>query len=45
MSLNGLEAYLFVLLASFIGIVWWAFGAKRKKRFEKDGRIPFNEAD
>ena len=45
MSLNGYEAYLVVLMAAFIGIVWWAYGASRKKRFEKDGKIPFTEAD
>lgn len=45
MSLNGNEGYLAVLIASFIGIVWWAFGASRKRRFEKDGKIPFTEAD
>lgn len=45
MSLNGNEVYLVVLIASFIGIVWWAFGASRKRRFERDGKIPFTEAD
>ena len=45
MSLNGYEAYLVALIASFIGIVWWAFGASRKKRFERDGKIPFTESD
>ncbi len=45
MSLNGLEAYLVVLIAAFIGIAWWAFGASRKKRFVRDGKIPFTEAD
>ena len=29
----------------FLGIVWWAYGSSRKKRFEEDGRIPFEEAD
>lgn len=45
MNLNGYEVYLVVLIASFIGILWWAFGAGRKKRFERDGKIPFTEAD
>lgn len=45
MSLNGYGMYLIVLIASFIGIVVWAFGAQRKKRFERDGKIPFTEAD
>jgi cytochrome c oxidase cbb3-type subunit 4 len=42
---DGYEAYLVFLIASFIGIAWWAFGASRKRRFEKDGKIPFTEAD
>lgn len=45
MSLVGYEAYLVILIALFIGIVWWVFGASRKKRFERDGKIPFREAD
>jgi len=45
MSLNGNEAYLVAFIASFIGVVWWAFGASRKRRFEKDGKIPFTDAD
>ena len=35
--------YLLILVAAFIGIVVWAFGRKRKKRFEEDGRIPFQK--
>lgn len=45
MSLNGDDVYLVALIASFIGAVWWAFGANRKRRFERDGKIPFTEAD
>ena len=45
MGLNGNEVYSVLLIASFIGIVWWAFGASRKKRFQRDGKIPFTEAD
>jgi cbb3-type cytochrome oxidase subunit 3 len=26
-----------------VGIVVWAFGRKRKARFEKEARIPFDE--
>jgi cbb3-type cytochrome oxidase subunit 3 len=33
--------FLIVLIALFAGIVFWAFGRKRKKRFEKDAEIPF----
>lgn len=35
--------YLLGLIAVFIGVVIWAFGRKRKKRFEQDARIPFDE--
>lgn len=35
--------FLVVLIALFAGIVFWAFGRKRKKRFEKDAEIPFQE--
>jgi cytochrome c oxidase cbb3-type subunit 4 len=36
-------AYLIVLIALFAGVVVWAFGRKRKKRFEDDAKIPFRE--
>ena len=45
MNLLGTEIYLVVVVVAFIGILWWAFGARRKRRFEEDGKIPFNEAD
>jgi cytochrome c oxidase cbb3-type subunit IV len=35
--------YLFILIATFIGIVVWVFGRKRKARFERDARIPFDD--
>jgi cbb3-type cytochrome oxidase subunit 3 len=34
--------YLLLLVASFIGIVIWIFGRKRKARFETNARIPLN---
>ncbi len=37
--------YFVVLVAAFLGIVLWAFGARRKKRFEQDGEIPFKGPD
>jgi membrane associated rhomboid family serine protease len=45
MNLFGGAWHLVMLVAAFLGIVWWAFGAKRKKRFEQDGDIPFKETD
>jgi cytochrome c oxidase cbb3-type subunit 4 len=35
--------YPLILIAAFVGIVIWAFGRKRKARFEKDARIPFDD--
>ncbi len=35
--------YLMVLIALFAGVVVWAFGRKRKKRFEDDAKMPFRE--
>jgi len=35
--------YLLLLVALFVGIVIWAFGRKRKARFERDARIPFED--
>ena len=35
--------YLLILVVLFVGIVIWAFGRKRKARFEKDARIPFED--
>ena len=34
-----------VFFITFIGIVWWAYGGRRKARVEEDGRIPFEEID
>ncbi len=35
--------YLLILVALFVGVVIWAFGRKRKKRFEDDAKIPFRD--
>ena len=35
--------YLLILIATFIGIVAWAFARKRKARFAKDARIPLDD--
>jgi cytochrome c oxidase cbb3-type subunit IV len=37
-----LTIYHWLVIIALIGIVIWAFGRKRKARFEKDGRIPFD---
>jgi cytochrome c oxidase cbb3-type subunit 4 len=35
--------YTVMLLVLFIGVLFWAFGKKRKKRFVKDAEIPFQD--
>lgn len=37
--------YLIILIVLFIGIIVWAFGRKRKARFERDAKIPFQDKD
>jgi len=38
-----LTIYHWILIAAFAGIVVWVFARKRKARFEKDAKIPFDE--
>ena len=38
-----LTIYHWLLIAAFIGIVIWVFSRKRKARFQKDAKIPFDE--
>jgi len=33
--------YTVVLLTIFVGIVWWAWSGKQKKRFEEAANLPF----
>ena len=28
-------------LVAFLGVIWWAYGPRRKTRFEEDGNLPF----
>jgi cbb3-type cytochrome oxidase subunit 3 len=44
MNFFGDAWYLVMLVAALLGIVWWAFGARRKKRFGQDGDMPVREA-
>ncbi|MFC6980433.1 cbb3-type cytochrome oxidase subunit 3 [Microbulbifer taiwanensis] len=30
---------------AFLGVCWWAFFPKRKKRFEEDARLPFEDEE
>jgi cytochrome c oxidase cbb3-type subunit IV len=41
----GGALYPILLVAAFVAVVWWAFGRSRKRRFEQDARIPFDEPD
>ena len=42
MDLNSLRALSTVLVAiAFLGICWWAFSPKRKKKFEDAANLPF----
>jgi cytochrome c oxidase cbb3-type subunit 4 len=41
----NLTLYHGIIIAAFIGVVIWAFGRKRKARFENDAKIPFDGKD
>ncbi len=32
-------------MVAFLGVVWWAYSATRKNRFEQDGMMPFLDDD
>ena len=44
MDINTLRSIspILVLLA-FIGVCWWAFSPKRRKRFEEAANLPFTD--
>jgi cytochrome c oxidase cbb3-type subunit 4 len=44
MDINILREMVLVLaLIAFVGIVWWAYGAGRRKRFERDALSVFDD--
>jgi len=46
MDINDLRAVLTVVsFIAFIGIVWWAFSAARKHRFERAARSVLEDDD
>ena len=46
MDINDLRVlYTVLMFAVFIGVVWWAYGSKRKGRFKEAAQLPFNEPD
>ena len=46
MDINLIRTVVTVLaLATFVGIVWWAYAPARKSRFERDAQLIFDDAD
>ena len=47
MDINTLRSLSTVLvMITFIGVCWWAFAPRRKKRFEEAANLPFaDDAD
>ncbi|WP_250460014.1 cbb3-type cytochrome oxidase subunit 3 [Microbulbifer litoralis] len=46
MDINTLREIAVVLGAlAFLGVCWWAFSPKRKKRFEEDAMLPFADEE
>lgn len=40
-ELRGVQTL--ILIAVFIGIIWWAFSAKRKKANDEAAHLPFDD--
>ncbi len=46
MDLNDIRAVITVAsFATFLGIVWWAYGARRKAAFDREARSILDESD
>ena len=46
MDINTVRTLVTVLaFATFLGIVWWAYGPSRKARFERDAQMVFDEGE
>jgi cytochrome c oxidase cbb3-type subunit 4 len=44
MDINTLRILMtLVAFATFLGIVWWAYGPSRRERFEQDARIALDD--
>ena len=44
MDINLLRSLLLIAaLAAFAGVVWWAYAPSRRRRFESDALLPFEE--
>lgn len=46
MDINLIRTLVTVLaLATFVGIVWWAYAPSRRLRFENDARLVFDDTE
>ena len=46
MDINDFRAWHTVLLmALFLGVVWWAYSKKRKRSFDEAANLPFADED
>ena len=46
MDLNDIRAWhTLILMAAFVGIVIWAYGRGRKRRFNEAAQLPFADDD
>ncbi|MCE1241786.1 cbb3-type cytochrome c oxidase subunit 3 [Oryzomicrobium sp.] len=46
MDINDLRSIMTVVsLATFVGIIWWAFSKGRKSRFDEAANLPFADKD
>jgi cytochrome c oxidase cbb3-type subunit 4 len=46
MDLNFIRSLVTALsFAAFVGIVWWAYGAGQKQRFDEAANLPFADDD
>ena len=46
MDINFIRGLITVLsFVVFLGIVWWAWSGRQRKRFEEAARLPFEERD
>ncbi len=44
--INDIRAwYTVVMLVMFLGIVWWAYSGRQKRRFDEAARLPFTEPE
>ncbi len=46
MDINELRGiHSLVIMAMFLGIIWWAYSAHRKKANDEASRLPFSDDD